>query len=218
MFFYHAKNLGFLLVIFFWMQVSFPCNAEAGSKKSIGDRVVVEINNIVYTQRQLEVYITVKESLKSAQSSEIRFVNASSWPVFLEEFKQDMIIEQEAQRLASFNPTERMILKAEEIYRNKIENNIELREAMLKLDIDKNTLIRTIPSALRIEAFRRSKEKRTDELKEKEVASGLVSGPKQQWLIELEQRAVVRFFDGATSYEPVGFPVKAAASPDSGKK
>jgi len=67
--------------------------AQPDSSKSIADRVVVAINNIPYSQNQIESYIDVKESLRD-DASKSQTVNSSNWTEALDVFVTDTSIHQ----------------------------------------------------------------------------------------------------------------------------
>jgi hypothetical protein len=61
---------------------------------AVADRVVVAINNIPYTQLQIESYLNVKESLRdNADSSQV--VNGTNWSMAIDAFTNDMMIHQD---------------------------------------------------------------------------------------------------------------------------
>src|SRR5262249_49257654 len=84
---------------FFHLTNFFICALGAsvtlGQQGVLGDRLVTEINNIPYTQRQVETYLFVKEALRKNEPGQgISLVNSSNWQMALDAFSEDMLIQQ----------------------------------------------------------------------------------------------------------------------------
>jgi hypothetical protein len=67
---------------------------------------------VTYTQRQIEMYIVVKESLRKKTSMEsARVVNATNWNEAVTVFTEDMIVYQEVQRLGGLQAPDQLVEK-----------------------------------------------------------------------------------------------------------
>lgn len=167
--------------------------AQADSKKVVGDRLLVSINSTPYTQRQMEVYLAVKEGLREATKEAAPVLSAANWSAALAAFSEDMIIHQEAHRVGSFQVSE----SAEKIARGKFESrrnaDAGIAASVRRLGIDERSLTRTLHTVLRTEAFRRNKERQS-------VVARADDDGAPRWFEEIKDRAVVRFFAEAETY------------------
>ncbi len=166
----------------------------------LGDRLVVSINNVPYTQRQIEAYINVKESLRKTNDGNVRVIDAGNWGDALQVFSEDMVILQEAQRLGSFASQDQLLDKYNAVVREKLGQKGELSKAVERLGIDDQTLARTLDDVLRIAAFRRSKDRQEAQTSGHVARKKAGIEAKLQWLDDLNGRAIVRPYDGAKTY------------------
>jgi hypothetical protein len=164
----------------------------------LGDRLVVSINNLPYSQRQVEVYIAVKEALRVNTKGQVLVVQENNWKPALNAFSEDMIILQEAMRLGSFQVNDTMMAKYLDIVQSKSATDPRFAEVVARLGIDRKTLLRTLEDVLRVAGFRRSK-KRQEDVASKD-SDRVPSKGRQRWLRELEERAVSRVYQGAYGY------------------
>lgn len=199
----HCLNIGMVVgLLLAWSKVA----SAAEPKGIVGDRLVIAINNIPYSQRQLEVYIAVKESLRRApRKMGARLVTAENWQEALKVFSDDMLILQEAIRLGSFLSTDQNFDKYERIVRERFKDDADLQKATVRLGIDGLTIAKTLETVLRIAAFRRSKDRQAQlgnqvENKDDELAAEAPGKVAAHWFTDLEERAVERQYQGAGQY------------------
>jgi hypothetical protein len=162
---------------------------------AIGDRLVLGINAVPYTQRQVEAYILVKESLRKTDTGASRVIDARSWPDALAVFGEDMVVLQEAERLGSYQNEGVLIDKFRDVVKQKAKQGAALQGALTRLGMDDAAVTRTLESVLRVAAFRKGKDKDRDRDKPELPATG-----KTRWLAELVDRAVIRYYAGAKEY------------------
>ncbi len=179
-----------------------PDSPAQAQQARLGDRLVLSINNVPYSQRQVESYINVKESLRKTNDGNVRVIDASNWNDALTVFSEDMVILQEAQRLGSFSTQDQLVDKYHAVVRDKVAQGGELKKSLTRLGIDEPALAKALDDVLRVAAFRRSKD-RQESQGTKGAQKGAVTG-KVQWLEELTLRAIVRPYEGARTYESVG--------------
>lgn len=186
-----------------WLLFStLPATALATNGEPLGDRLVLSINNIPYTQRQVEAYISVKESLRKSDAP-VRLIQAGNWMDALTVFSEDMIILQEAQRLGSFQALEQSTDKFEQVVRDKAKNDATFGANLARLGIDDVALTRAIEGVLRVAAFRRSKDRQA-QVGTRPDAEDLESQKEsRKWLDELVDRAIVRQYQNAESYSVI---------------
>lgn len=197
---------------------------SAVAQDVIGDRLVVTINNVPYSQRQVEMYIHVKESLRKTSDGTTRTISAANWLDALTVFTEDMIILQESQRLGSFQAPEQAFDKYLAVVREKIAKGPALAAALQRLGVSDQAVGRTLEEVLRIAAFRRSKERQDQQNERDDKTDGAGPGTRAgeaKWLTELVARAAVRRYGDAGLYvtiEPTQgeqASAKESASPES---
>lgn len=176
----------------------------ANGDAPLGDRLVIGVNNVPYSQRQVESYILVKESLRKTSDGTSRVIDARSWKDALQVFGEDMIVLQEAERLGSYQNEGALVEKFRAVFRQKATAGSALAAAQSRLGIDEASVKKTLESVLRVVAFRKAKDRGSDDAK---------AGQKSKWLTELTDRAVVRFYQDAESYVVIEPALGLAPSP-----
>jgi len=163
--------------------------SDEANGNRVADRVVVAINNIPYTQLQIERYLDVKESLRdNAESSQA--VNESNWTIALDAFIKDMMIHQEATKSSGFRPTKESIQKLRARSEKTASAAPQFNAAFVKLMLANTEIEAEILKIATVENYRRGKD------------SLNLNGKNQSssWESELESRTIVRLFDGAKSW------------------
>jgi hypothetical protein len=181
----------------------FFCSASYAGQ--IGDRLVVSINNQPYSQRQIEVYFSIKEILRDKIDASLLIANKDNWKKFLNLFIEDMIVLQEATRLGSFQINDAALEKYFGIIQLRYQKNDLLQANYSRLGIDSATLKNTLSNVLRVAGFRRSKSKMIDKSSLDELDEPRVT---KRWLSELRERAVTRTFENAYKFKVID-PVKS---------
>lgn len=184
------------------------CLSAVPSPKSlgavVGDRLVIQVNGVPYTQRQIEIYIHIKETLRKTADGQVRLISAGNWSEAVAVFSEDMLVLQESQRLGSFQAPDQALDKYLAIVREKISKGPSLKSVLDRLGANEQAQGRALEEVLRIAAFRRSKERQEEQSKKPEGATKTGS---QKWLEDLKNRAMVRRYDNADVYqiiEPTG--------------
>lgn len=168
-----------LLIISFFFSPTF-------SFATIGDRLLLEINQHTFTQRELEIHMAIK-SLALKPGSNFLDINETNWLKNLALFKKDMIIFQETRRLGRFQPSEERIQEIAVKVRNQLKNNKKWQSFSRRLGIERLTFLRSISNLIQIEEYRRLKETSKD----------------KNWLIELENKYVIRTFRNAKTFKKI---------------
>jgi len=195
---FYPKSTMLLPCFFLWM-FTMLANAEELFAQ-VGDRAVLAINGTTYTQRQIELYIVVKESLRRNTGIEsARVVNGSNWNEAVTVFTEDMIVYQESQRLGGLQPPDQLIERFTNLINEKTKKSAAFRATMTRLGADQVGMTRVLDSVIRTAAFRRSKDRQASALD----ATGDIeelSGTTPQWLIEIIDRAIVRRYEGTDQF------------------
>lgn len=157
------------------------------SAYTLGDRLLLEINDYSYTQRQLEAHFLVQETIWSDYEKEI--INARDWVKLLNIFREDMLILLEAERYGWHRPTERDIELARQ---NILKNQTRIQSEFIRLGIDKDMLTDIIIANLKINSYRKNQKSES-------------KGKKPEWLLKLERKSFIRFYRDSSTYFPI-FP------------
>ena len=167
---------------------------------AVGDRLIFSINNLSYSQRQIEVTFYIKEALREETASnpelEIIEINQENWQSIMKVFAEDMIVLQEAVRLGSFQINTTALQKYKDLVSIQVEKSKFLQTNFERLGVDKKTLHSEIDNVLRVAGFRKSK--RRQNKNDAEITNLTTSQSK--WLSELTDRTVIRTYEGAQKY------------------
>lgn len=165
----------------------------------VGDRAVLSINNTTYTQRQVEMYIVIKESLRKNTALEsARVVHAGNWLEALTVFTEDMIIHQESLRLGGLQAADQLIDRFSNLIKEKNAKSPLFRATMERLGADQVGITRVLDTVIRVAAFRRSKDRQASTSGAPEIDDSESTQP--SWLTDLNERAIIRRYEGAQSF------------------
>jgi hypothetical protein len=178
------------------------CHMGQSFAGALGDRVVLTINNVPFTQRQVEGYIDVKECLRKAEGGAVRIVTANNWEDALTVFTNDAVILLEAQRLGGISVPDALARKYLDLVKSKMSQNQDLKQAFERLGLADGGLERAVDTVLRVASFRRSKEREEtqSQLQLSGVSGAEVASRSSAWHKDLIDRAIVRRYEGANHY------------------
>ena len=139
----------------------------------------------------------MREALRADQKGKVPKIDAQSWPMAIDTFIDDAVVQQDAQRLGSFQPSDAAMQRALDEVLTRRKADPEFAANLSRLGVDDASLERTLHNILRIEAFRRSKERQAAV-----SARGDDSGEENttNWAQTLRERAVARIFQGARDW------------------
>ena len=155
-----------------------------GGGPPLGDRLILELNRDSFSQRQAEVYLLVRSLTGSGRPVRALATDGSAWQESLEQFRDDMMVFLETRRLGRFQPENAQIQQKAERLLWLARQRPYLKHSFTQLGIDRWTSLRTIAMVMQVEEFRRLKAGTGD----------------HRWFSSLEQRYVVRWFDGSEQY------------------
>lgn len=182
------------------------CLACASSSPSwsatIADRLVLEVDNTSYSQRQFELYVALRSALYGEDASKIVLVSEKNWSEQLEFFRLDMLVEQEAQRLSTAPPGKRVVDAGVEVVKRKIDRSQQFKDYLVHMNADDAVVRRTLTSVLRVKSFlvSRGRQYGADVSRVEEKAE---VDRTADWFIRLEQRTPFRIFEGARRYQAI---------------
>lgn len=166
----------------------FSSNMNAGI---LGDRLILAVNNVPYSQLQIEGYLNVKETLREdLEKSSV--VTAENWPIALAAFIKDMVIYQEATKSSGFRPQKDGVQKALERIHSTLPKSPAFQRRFKQLGLDNATIKEHLSRVLTVENLRRSRQG-LDKNKERATA----------WEDELEKVSIIRWFDKGRIYEDI---------------
>lgn len=183
--------------------IASAANASAVATNDVGDRVVLTINNVPFTQRQVEGYINVKECLRKNADGAVRLVNASLWRDALTVFTSDAVLLLEAQRVGGITIPDTMTKKYIDLIKAKSTSSSELKAMLDRLGLNDGGLERAVDTVLRVAAFRRSKERQETQSQMPFGGSdgaGSAGLRVAAWQKDLMDRAIVRRYEDADQY------------------
>lgn len=178
-----------------------PEVAGAAPKSQMVDRMIIEVNSFPFSQRQLEIYLTLKHSLLKKSNGDVALVNQNNWEAFIEEFRIDMLIEQEAQRLNTFQASPAQIDVAEQFIVKKRTQDGNLDNFLKYRNVSHTKVRQVLASILRVRGFILNRDKQN-------TPNDTVAGKtgdilSQEWIHEMEQRLPYRYFEGAHTWQPL---------------
>ena len=157
----------------------------------LGDRLLVQINDISYTQWQLETHMLIKLAMQVEQHVKTTPVtSAAHWRTALDAFRVDMLILQELERHERNQPSAKDIAAAQRyVSQWRKHNDAEF----VRLGIDDKLLTELIGVNLRISTYRQQQNKRT-------------ATTQTDWLQKIVQQGSVRFYRDSSVWIPITPP------------
>lgn len=211
--------MNLMLLVAVWLAASTAVSAFAqGSPARLGDRLVVSINNLPYTHRQIEAYATVREALRPGDGGTRVAVVAANWKDAIDVFTEEMIILQEAQRLGGFQADSKVAARFQHVLEERMRSGAAVRTTLERLGYDAVGIARVVDAVLRVATFRRSKERQPGGDKGAQHEDGppapasAPGGGGGPWLDELKARAVVRHYDEAFKFVTIQPPQRKKAN------
>lgn len=197
---YFSYCLCICTLILCWT-LAVPTSAPA---QQLGDRLVVAINQVPYSQRQLELYFAVRAGIRNDADLTGLFVDRSNWSASLALFTEDMMILQEAQRLGSFGSVDAMLEKYSAQLRARRGAGGAFAATLKRLGADDQALAHSLENVLRVAAFRRSKNRQEAQaLPNAAAAAQAQPGVQAKWLTDLNNRAATRIYAGANTFQMI---------------
>lgn len=152
---------------------------------TIGDRILFEVEGAVFTQRQMEVYLGLKDLLNNKPFSS---VNRDNWDASVKRFVVDMVLDQEASLAGRLQADEALLKENVQQIAARLSSYDGERD---RLGIDGPTLVNATGVILRIGNFIAEKEKR------------MSSTQQTDWIAPILDKAPVRMLDDARWYNPI---------------
>jgi len=187
------RKITVLLVSTLVVGFAIICGGSDRLLAKIGDRILLEINNSFYTQRQMESYLFLKDFVRGEYKGKTNHMNQDNWKPRLESYLYDMLIHQDTQRMGSFFPNDKSISGAMNAIKAEAKKSPEFFGRMKFLGVDGKNLRRVVAQILQVEGYRRSKSLDSKSAPSKRRALN--------WATDLRKKFVIRHFDGSKKFE-----------------
>jgi hypothetical protein len=194
-------------LFFKWQALFFAClifqvgsmlaaREQRPAVSEVGDRLLLQVNFKVYSQRQMEIYIGTRELLIDKPHT-FNEISASTWEKALTQFRDDMVVAEEASRkqaTASSVASQEEIDSAVNLVKEFSDRSLEFRAFSQRLSVSPQENYRVIAEILQIANFRAKTKIDDNALKEANL------------------RNQVRFFAGSRDYQHIFFPPQRKSS------
>jgi hypothetical protein len=169
-----------------------PIQSRAlAANKVLGDRLVLAINNVPYTQLQIETYLNVKEALRGDLDKALPVVK-SNWQEALAAFMLDLTLYQEGTKSSGFRPQREGVQKGYQKVLEALEKSEGYKLRFIQLGLTQSDIKEQLSRILTVENLKRS---RAGTDKSKAAVS--------DWAHELQKNAIIRWFDKGKEYEEI---------------
>lgn len=167
----------------------------------IGDRMVVEINGKSFSQRQIELFFVVRETLQEDLDARRALLTEKQWSPALDFFVAEMSLAMEADRVGSGAISQDQFEKIKTRSKNRMHGVIANR--IRSLGASQQHIDSTILTILKVEALRSFKRQtstpKTPDTSDKKVTAYQVD----KWIQDINSRTFIRYYLGAREYKNI---------------
>lgn len=176
-------------LILFWGGFASSLKAEPVN------RILLKIDDLVFSQRDLEIFFMLGAMLEIEGSRDYFPLQKSNWHPALVAFKESMLIYTEADKLRQIrlNETE---LKKDQLKVNHAIKSQEFASSLKRLQVEKAELDGALQKIQTIKNFKITYQSHASS-KNKDFSL------MKQWISGLEKKYFVRFFDQSDNYFPI---------------
>ena len=183
------------------LMLLFPgTNFAQGSTQPLIDRLLMEINRFSYTQRQMELHQVIKSAIVLPEMDPPVFVTAVNWSGQIQAFKNDKMVEQEAQRLSGFIASKKMVNSASDMILKKQAKFSGLRKFFQRMAVNNQEIRVVLSSVLRVQGYILSKGQRG-------YVGNYISGKDSYlmtpWFKKLKKRVTYRMYAEGREYKKI---------------
>ncbi len=176
--------------------------ANALAEPRLLDRLIFEINSKSFSQRQIEIYHSLR-TLAAGEAPSKALLNATNWKESIERLKNEMLvysnIESDTQRMESFQP-DNAALKAAELRIQKAQlEDPGIQELFKRLRIKEDEIQAELVVIYRVEAFIHGRAVVSTPARDKESKLREID-TKSEWFRALERLTPYRLYDGASEF------------------
>ena len=175
-------------------------SAPAAGEGRILDRLLIELNRVSYSQRYVEMYSVAKGLLDPHASGTPPVAGENNWPAILDDFRDDLLVDQESKRITGVNIDKTVVENALNVIRQKRAEDPAVHAYLQRLGADDALLHKAVLSILNVKLFLTNKQKKEGVTGS---ASTAVLDKKAPWFVKLEQVTPYRFFEDAHKYVPL---------------
>jgi hypothetical protein len=175
--------------------------ALANTAENLGDRVIVAINDQSYTQRQLEMYFVMRQSLLENQNFAGELITQANWSEALAFFVEEMVLLQEADRIGGAVVPQEQLVKLAKRSTNQFSKNSNLEKLAKKLEMDDALKDSMLVSIQRVESLKNFKNQTSLNRKSDGQNKNLAIN---EWLNEVFSRTIIRYYKDAKIFRTLG--------------
>lgn len=178
------------------------------------DRLILEISGKSFSQRQIEVYHSLR-TLAAGEAPSKALLNPENWKGAIERFKNEMLvyanIESDAQRMESFQP-DQAAMKAAALRVQAVQlEDRSIQDLFKRLGLREGEIVQELLIIYRVEAFVRSRALVTASNREDNPSLSPID-PKSDWFLAMQRLTPYRFYDGATEFAALAGPLAGLRS------
>ncbi len=168
------------------------------------DRLILEINGKSFSQRQIEIYHSVR-TIAGGSRSRKALLDTATWKSAVETFKNEMIvfasIEGDQTRNDSFQADNRALQWAEkEIQKVQLEDK-ELLAFFKRQGVTEAELQKNLVTIFRIQAYVRSRLQVLNQDSDLSAKDLLDIDPDSDWFASMQKATPYRFYDRAKEFQ-----------------
>lgn len=179
-------------LIFFLMCLKFEVLA---AQEVVGDRILFEIDNKFYSQRQMEIFLLVRSGMEFSHSAKkFKIVTAENWEDAKTNFEIDMKILKEATRLGSYNPSEDMVQKNVEKLLQRSRQLPAFVEKYNVLGVNTQEIYNYVGYYLQIDGYQKAKSNSLEFIESDVGNEGNI------WLSKIKNKFLTRWLSGSEKY------------------
>ncbi len=167
----------------------------------IYDRLILEINGKSYSQRQIEIYLVMRNLVMDPKSSMAQ-IEAEQWPEGLEIFQNEMLIfnamESEPEKFATLSLNSNSQRLLQERLKELLATNDKWRDFSQRYHIRDKEVMELLAKMLKVQAFlERMKQPPLVDIDRSPLINVDTGAP---WFLHLSRGTPVRLFDRARVY------------------
>lgn len=173
----------------------------ANAAENLGDRVIVAINDQNYTQRQLEMYFVMRQSLLENQNFAGELITQANWGEALAFFVEEMVLLQESDRIGGAVVPQEQLVRLSKRSSTQFSKNSNLEKLAKQLEMDNSLRESMLASIQRVESLKNFKNQtslnRNSDGQNKNLAI-------KEWLNEVFSRTIIRYYKDAKIFRTLG--------------
>lgn len=175
--------------------------AIANSAEILGDRVIVAINDQSYTQRQLEMYFVMRQSLLENHNFSGQLITKANWNEALTFFVEEVVLLQESDRIGGAVVPQEQLVKLAKRSSAQFSKNGSLEKLAKQLEMDDALKEAMLANIQKVESLKNFKNQTSLNRKSEGQNKNLAIN---EWLNEVFSRTIIRYYKDAKVFRTLG--------------